>query len=127
MSSGARSVERLNYVPFATMASDNKHKLLYLLAKYAYAFKAGGFTLASGQVSDEYLDCKKALSQPEALPSLGSLVLSEMQPQVVAVGGLTMGSDPITKSSSLMSETSQGHRKIRWFSVRKEPKGHGRK
>jgi orotate phosphoribosyltransferase len=101
-----------------------RRKLLELLARYAYDFKPGGFTLVSGQKSDEYLDCKMALSRPEALPLTGALFLSHVDPTAVAVGGLTMGSDPIAISTA---HVSAGARPLRWFSVRKDAKEHGRK
>jgi orotate phosphoribosyltransferase len=106
------------------MAVDDKRKLLKLLAEFAYDYKVDGFLLASGQTSDEYLDCKKALSRPEALASLGRLVMSGMDDHVEAVGGLTMGSDPIAIATAMVSNEI---RPVRWFSVRKDAKGHGRK
>src|SRR5258708_13981845 len=101
-----------------------RRTLLELLARYAYDFKPGGFTLVSGQNSDEYLDCKMALSRAEALPLTGALFLSHVDPTAVAVGGLTMGSDPIAISTA---HVSAGTRPVGWFSVRKNAKEHGRK
>jgi orotate phosphoribosyltransferase len=104
--------------------ADDRSTLLNLLASHAYDYKPKGFTLTSGKVSDEYLDCKMALSHAEALPALGHLVVSKMDPRAVAIGGLTMGSDPIAISAACASAS---HRPVRWFSVRKDSKEHGRK
>ena len=106
------------------MATDDERTLLGLLAKYAYSYKPGGFTLVSGKVSDEYLDCKMALGRAEALPALGRAFLAHVDPRAVAVGGLTMGADPIAVS---IAYASAGARNLAWFSVRKDAKEHGRK
>jgi orotate phosphoribosyltransferase len=122
---GARAKERLGSPLFvAIMLPKDKDDLLALLAKHAYSFKPGGFVLVSGQVSDEYLECRMALSQPEALPVLGRVFLSQVDPRAVAVGGLTMGADPVAIATSA---ASAGLRPIRWFSVRKDAKAHGKK
>jgi orotate phosphoribosyltransferase len=106
------------------MATEDRNKLLKLLATHAYDFKRGGYTLVSGRISDEYLDCKMALSHAQAAPALGRLLLSHLDPRAVAIGGLTMGADPIAYSTV---HASAGGRDLRWFSVRKEPKKHGRR
>jgi orotate phosphoribosyltransferase len=107
------------------MVPKDRAKLLNLLVEHAYAFKPGGFTLVSGKVSDEYLDCKLALSQPDALRPLGDLFLSHVDARAVAVGGLTMGADPIAMHISRSSADSG--RNVRWFAVRKDAKAHGKK
>jgi orotate phosphoribosyltransferase len=83
------------------------------------------FLLVSGQYSDEYLDCKLALSQPGAMASMGRVFHALLKPGVVAIGGLTMGADPIAMSTSQASFGSA--QAVRWFTVRKEAKGHGQK
>ena len=100
--------------------------LLDELVRHAYQFSPEKpFLLVSGQYSDEYLDCKLALSQPAAMAALGKVFLARLTAPVVAIGGLTMGSDPIAMSTS---QTSYGGAKpLRWFTVRKEAKGHGQK
>jgi orotate phosphoribosyltransferase len=103
------------------MPDDDKRLLLGCLADYAYEHRPEGFVLASGMTSTEYLDCRAALSHGEALPVLGRTVAREVVAEAVAVGGLTMGADPIAVSTSLVSG------RLRWFSVRKEPKKHGTK
>ena len=107
------------------MSADDRAKLLELLAKYAYDYKPGGFRLASGRVSDEYLDCKMALSRAEAQAALGDLVMAYVDRRAVAIGGLTMGSDPIAINAARSSASTA--RVLSWFSVRKDAKGHGTK
>jgi orotate phosphoribosyltransferase len=100
------------------MPTDDRATALQLLAEYAYSFKPGGFTLVSCQRSDEYLDCKMALSQPTSAAPLGNLFLSCVDPLAVAIGGLTMGADPIAMNVSTSSAATK--QPLRWFSVRKD-------
>lgn len=104
------------------MATDDRLKLLTLLATFAYQHKPEGFALTSGKISTEYIDCKMALSHADCLPSLGAVFVAHVSPVAEAIGGLTMGADPIAIATSLVSA---GGRNLRWFSVRKEPKKHG--
>jgi len=107
-------------------ANTARSALLDELVRHAYQYSPEKpFLLVSGQYSDEYLDCKLALSQPAAMAALGKVFLAQLTAPVVAIGGLTMGSDPIAMSTS---QTSYGTPKpLRWFTVRKEAKGHGQK
>ncbi len=106
--------------------ADARAVLLDLLASVAYAYgPERRFRLASGELSSEYIDCKSALSLPAALRAASILLLDRLRPEVEAVGGLTMGADPLAIGVSLASADSTHPR--RWFSVRKESKDHGRK
>jgi len=128
MATGVPRLDGLSCAPYFEgqgMTSDARHKLLELLAKYAYDYKPGAYKLASGIVSDEYLDCKEALSQPAAQEAVGDLFLMNLDTRAVAVGGLTMGADPIAINTA-RSGSSNG-RPLRWFCVRKVAKEHGRK
>ncbi len=81
--------------------------------------------LSSGKRSDFYIDGKRVTLHPEGLYLLARLMLEELKafPEVTAVGGLTIGADPIAAAVSALSfETAQN---LRAFLVRKEPKGHG--
>lgn len=109
-----------------TPISDVRAALLDELVQHAYQYSPEKpFLLVSGQYSDEYLDCKLALSQPRAMAALGPVFLARITVPIVAIGGLTMGSDPIAMSASQASFGSE--RPLRWFTVRKEAKGHGQK
>jgi orotate phosphoribosyltransferase len=105
-----------------------KKILLEELATFAYQFRSdeqNWFTLASGERSPEYLDCKLALSHPRAMAALGSVILNSVLREVVAIGGLTMGADPIAMSTCQASAATD--HQIRWFVVRKDRKAHGQK
>jgi orotate phosphoribosyltransferase len=106
--------------------TEHRDTLLRELAQHAYQYnEEKPFLLVSGALSPEYLDCKLALSRPMAMASLGPVFHALLKPGVVAIGGLTMGSDPLAMATSL---TSAGTKQpVRWFSVRKEAKGHGQK
>ena len=81
--------------------------------------------LASGKRSSFYIDGKRVSLHPEGLYLTARLMLAELEawPQVRAVGGLTLGADPIASAMSALSfGTGQN---LRAFLVRKEPKGHG--
>lgn len=102
-----------------------RERLLDLLAKEAYQYDPSeGFILSSGEKSAEYIDCKSALSLPEAMQATGALIHPLLDRRVRAIGGLTMGADPIAHAVCQYSATQFD--KVRWFTVRKEPKKHGR-
>ena len=73
------------------MSVSARSALLDELVRHAYQYSPEKpFLLVSGQYSDEYLDCKLALSQPGAMAALGSVFCALLKPTVVAIGGLTM-------------------------------------
>jgi orotate phosphoribosyltransferase len=83
------------------------------------------FRLASGKMSRHYVDCKQALSDPEARALVGQLVLEQLGGMSFdAVGGLELGAYPIATSVSDAIFRATGT-KVRAFVVRKEAKGHG--
>lgn len=90
------------------------------------ALRLGAFTLASGRSSHYYIDGRKVtLSAAGAhLIALGVLNLLEAHPEVTAVGGLTMGADPIV-GATLALAPSQGRPELKGFLVRKQAKTHG--
>jgi orotate phosphoribosyltransferase len=81
------------------MPTDNRTALLNLIA--TLSFKLGDLTLASGQRSDYYIDCRTTTLHAEG-GLLAGLVLydliRERIPSAVAVGGLTMGADPLVSN-----------------------------
>ncbi len=84
------------------------------------------FTLASGEKSQFYFDCKKTTLDPEGSALIGELLLSlvdEKFPNIVGAGGLTLGADPM--GAALMHHAWFHGKKILHFIVRKELKGHG--
>ena len=103
---------------------DDHERLAALLAERSA--RRGQFTLASGRVSTLYIDARMTTMSPDGLPLIGRLGLAEIASagwDPDAVGGLTLGADPI---SYAISYASSGTRKpIRAFTVRKAPKNHG--
>lgn len=101
-----------------------RDRLLNLVRERAY--KDGlDIVLASGKRSDFYINGKKITLHPEGLWLLSRLILHELEslPAVTAVGGLTLGADPIAAAIAALSfETGQN---LKAFLVRKEAKGHG--
>ena len=88
--------------------------------------KRGRFTLASGKQSDFYIDARLTTMSPEGLSIIGPLALSTLQEagwKIDAIGGLTLGADPISYAISYASAASD--HPLRAFTVRKEPKAHG--
>src|SRR5208283_5776384 len=81
------------------MSTNSRAALLNLIA--TYSFKLGDFTLASGQRSDYYIDCRTTTLHAQG-GRLAGLVLYELvrehMPAAVAVGGLTMGADPLVSN-----------------------------
>jgi orotate phosphoribosyltransferase len=104
---------------------DNLKKML--LEK---SVRTGDFTLASGKKSDLYVDCRLTALDNRGASWIGevgwSLVKQRIGENLVvdAIGGMTMGADPI---SLVVGMASAGDEKaLQVFNIRKEPKGHGR-
>lgn len=90
------------------------------------AFERRPVTLSSGKTSDFYIDSKQAVLTAEGHFLVGQLfhaVLERLAPSALAVGGLTMGADPLASAMALVSFVAGRPRPA--FYVRKEPKGHG--
>jgi len=82
------------------------------------------FKLVSGRVSPYYIDCRPTTHNARGLALIGEIVFHLIRDlQVDAIGGLTMGADPIAHAAALTSYL-QG-RPINAFSVRQRPKEHG--
>src|SRR5436309_2287031 len=95
--------------------------LVALLAERSV--KRGQFTLASGKQSEYYIDARLTTMSPEGLALIGRLALRELRESgwaVDAVGGLTLGADPISYAVSYASAASD--KPLRAFTVRKEVK-----
>ena len=88
-----------------------------------HSVKHGEFTLKSGATSSWFLDTKQTACRPDGVIASTDAVLEvfgDVVDQIDAIGGLTMGSDPVAYGVSAVAAT-RGHR-IRSFSVRKEAK-----
>lgn len=85
------------------------------------AFKTGEFVLSSGQKSNIYIDCRKITLHPQGARLIAKIILEKIKGlKVGAIGGLTLGADPITSSVVALSD-------IPGFIVRKKEKEHGTK
>ena len=95
------------------------------------AVQRGAFTLASGRTSDYYIDMRRATLHHEAGPLIGHVMLDMLEEAglgagvVDAVGGLTMGADPV--AAAIMHAAASRGLDIDAFVVRKEAKDHGMK
>jgi orotate phosphoribosyltransferase len=92
-----------------------------LLAERAY--RRGQFTLASGRTSPHYVNCKPVTLSGEGLVLLAPLLLELVEPEAVAVAGLTLGADPLV--SAVAMQASLEGRRLDALIVRKKAKGHG--
>lgn len=86
----------------------------------------GDFTLTSGAKATFYVDLRKVSLDHRVSPLIGQVMLDLIAdvPDVAAVGGLTMGADPI--ATAILHQGAARGTAIDAFVVRKEPKDHGR-
>jgi len=106
------------------MNSSAREQLLNLLA--TVSFRLGEFTLSSGAKSDYYIDCRTTTLHAQGAALSGRVFFDLLQQQgwqADAVGGLTLGADPIVVATSIIS--SQAGAPIHGFLVRKAEKAHG--
>jgi orotate phosphoribosyltransferase len=117
--------------------SETRQQLLSLLSQQS--FRLGEFKLSSGGISDYYVDCRATTLHAEGARLTARVFLDEIQrrdwrPQ--AIGGLTMGADPIVVSVAMLSAqeahlrstdlaNAAAHQWIHGFLVRKSEKTHG--
>ena len=101
-----------------------RDRLIRLLA--TRSARRGRFTLASGRESTLYIDARLTTMSPEGLALIGPLGIAALNTRpwrVEAVGGLTLGADPIAYAISYASALAGTP--LRAFTVRKETKAHG--
>lgn len=99
-------------------------RLLSLLAERSA--RSGQFTLASGRQSTLYIDARLTTMSPDGLALIGPLAFDRLNQagwMVDAIGGLTLGADPISYAISYASAGAATP--LRAFTVRKEAKTHG--
>lgn len=90
---------------------------------HAHAIRTDGpFTLRSGAVSEWYLDARQTTFSGEGALLVGAAVLEGLG-DVAAVGGLTMGADPVAVGTAMYA--AQTGRALNAFSIRKTTKDHG--
>ena len=105
--------------------TDTLHRttLLNLLKENAY--KKGEFTLSSGEKSEHYVNCKPVTLSCEGNALLSHLMIKHVESDAAAVGGLTLGADPLVCGVAQKAYYSGKH--IDALIVRRNPKGHGTK
>lgn len=114
--------------------TDHRSALLHLLSRIS--FKLGDFTLSSGGKSDYYIDCRITTLHAEGARLTGLAILDllhEKKLHPAAVGGLTLGADPMVSAVAIASAnraqqhggSTPVHGLIHGFLVRKAEKTHG--
>jgi orotate phosphoribosyltransferase len=101
-----------------------RQELLNLVAELSFQRKH--VVLSSGKESDFYVDCKQTLLSPDGMALTGTVLVDEWQRQgldIVAVGGPTLGADPMT--CAFVLQARKRGIMIPGFFIRKEAKGHG--
>jgi orotate phosphoribosyltransferase len=88
-----------------------------------HAVKHGEFTLKSGAKSSWFLDTKQTACRPDGIVLVADAMLEVIPDEATAIGGLTMGADPVAFGVAAVAATRG--RGLRSFSVRKEAKDHG--
>ncbi len=103
---------------------NQRNRLKQILLDKSY--RKGNFTLTSGKNSDFYVDGKQTTLSAEGAYLCGQLILELIQKEEIpiqAVGGMTLGADPLVTAVSVVSYLEKSP--IPAFIVRKEAKGHG--
>ena len=83
----------------------------------------GPFTLRSGKESSWYLDARQTTFDGRGARLVGEAILQRLDGQATAVGGMTMGADPVALATAIAA--ADAGKELRSFSVRKEAKDHG--
>jgi orotate phosphoribosyltransferase len=102
--------------------TDKKQAVLDLIMREAYERRDEAFQLTSGEWSHDYIDGKRAIGTGPNLRLVAEAAIETCRSHGVefdAVGGLTMGADPLAHAISLVAG-------VKWFTVRKEAKKHGK-
>jgi orotate phosphoribosyltransferase len=88
-----------------------------------HSVRRGDFVLKSGRHSSWFIDAKQTVCRPEAMLLVAEAVLELVPDDATAIGGLTMGADPVAFVTAAYA-AARG-RPLKAFSVRKEEKDHG--
>ena len=112
------------------MQNDSKSHLLQILKKNSVFH--GDFALSSGGRSPYYIDCRLTTLNPEGASLVGELLYDLIHTEagrrhvrIDAVGGLTLGADPVALAVGLASFRRSPGGFLQVFTVRKTPKAHG--
>lgn len=102
--------------------SENRAALIDHLKEHSLRTD-GPFTLRSGLTADWYMDARQTTFDGAGAWLVGSTMADLLDPDVQAVGGLTLGADPVALATAVVATTSG--RPLRAFSIRKSAKDHG--
>jgi len=108
----------------SSLYQSRRSRLLELLRDLSYQER--DVVLASGRRSNFYIDCRQAVLTAEGHFLVGFVfnhLIAQEAPAAQAVGGISVGADPLASATSLMSQF--GSRPLNAFYIRKEPKKHG--
>lgn len=89
----------------------------------AHAVRTGEFVLKSGVRSTWFIDGKQTTCRPDGIVLVADVALRRLPDDITAIGGLTMGADPVAFGVAAVAATRG--RRLRSFSIRKESKDHG--
>ena len=106
---------------------DIKHRETLQQLLHDNAYRHGKFTLSSGQESEHYVNCKPVTLSCEGNALLSKLMIKYVDNKAVAVGGLTLGADPLVCGVAQRSYYIASHTDLDALIVRKNPKGYGTK
>jgi orotate phosphoribosyltransferase len=101
------------------LVPQRRGRLAQLVRDGGYERREQPFRLSSGATSHDYVDVRRAVANGAALRTVAEAMIDEVGSDWDLIGGPTMGADPLAHAVALLADKS-------WFSVRKEPKGHGR-
>lgn len=104
--------------------TDLKTQLAKMIVQRSYERR--NVVLASGRISDFYIDLKNTLLHPQGIDWVSTIMLQQLKEfdsDLVGIGGPTMGADPIVTAISMKSLSWK--KPLLAFYIRKEPKAHG--
>jgi orotate phosphoribosyltransferase len=102
-------------------SSRDREELLRIVRERGHVRHEEPFRLSSGGLSHDYVDLRAATARGPDLATAARVVLGRMEELGIgfdAIGGMTMGADPVAHAAALLSGKE-------WFSVRKAAKDHG--
>jgi orotate phosphoribosyltransferase len=107
--------------PDAPIAPDTHAALVRHLLEHSV--RTGEFTLKSGRSSSWFIDSKQTACDPDGVVLMADAALSVIPADATAIGGLTVGADPVAYGVAAVAATRG--RRLRSFTIRKESKDHG--
>jgi orotate phosphoribosyltransferase len=110
-----------NYLNALSTLDPARHALREHVLRHS--LKTGNFTLKSGASSSWFLDTKQTACRADGVVLMADVALELIPKDAVAIGGLTMGADPVAYGIAAVAATRGID--LRSFSVRKEAKDHG--